>query len=101
MTTASIVSTPLRAEKIGLSDGRSIRGGDRRVMKSRDLAKEADEILEGAGCDTMTGAKIDQKYRRNKRAENKRLGRHRRARRKKLGKFGAASPVRNIPPDGC
>ena len=67
----------------------------------RHLAKEGDAILKRARCDTMTAAKQDRQYRRNKRAESKRFGRHRRAERKKLGKFGAASPVRTIPPDGC
>ena len=56
---------------------------------------------ERANCDTVTGAKQDRKYRRNKRAARKRLARLARARSKKLGKFGAASPVRNIPPDVC
>jgi hypothetical protein len=67
----------------------------------RDLAKQAAAILKRARCDTTTGAKQDRKYRCEKRAESKRFARLWRARSKKLGKFGAASPVRNIPPDGC
>jgi hypothetical protein len=66
-----------------------------------ELAKEASAILKRARCDAMTGAKKDRDYRRNKRAESKRVGRQWRAKQKKLGKFGAASPVRNIPPEGC
>jgi hypothetical protein len=66
-----------------------------------NLVQQADAILKGARFDPMTGGKQDRQYRRNKRAESKRFGRHRRAERKKLGKFGAASPVRTIPPDGC
>jgi hypothetical protein len=66
-----------------------------------DLERKADAILEGAGCDTVTGAKKDRRYRRNKIAKRRRLARLWRARRKKLGKFGAASPVRIITPDGC
>jgi hypothetical protein len=69
--------------------------------RRRDLAKQGDAILKRARCDTVSGTKKDRHYRRNKRAEHKRLARHWRARRKKLGKLGAASPVRNIPPDGC
>jgi hypothetical protein len=64
----------------------------------RDLAKQASAILKRARCDAMTGAKKDRNYRRNKRAENKRLRRRRRARDKQLGTFGAASPVRTIDP---
>jgi hypothetical protein len=70
-----------------------------RRRSSIALAKEADAILERANCDTTTGAKQDRPYRRNKRAESKRLARHRRTRSKRLGKFGAASPVRTIPPN--
>jgi hypothetical protein len=44
----------------------------------------------------VSGAKKDRHYRRNKRAESKRLARYRRAKRKQLGKFGAASAVRTI-----
>jgi hypothetical protein len=69
--------------------------------KRRELAKQADAILKGARCDAMTGAKKDRAYRLNKRAENRRLSRQRRARTMKLGKLGAASPVRNVPPDCC
>jgi hypothetical protein len=65
------------------------------------LAQQADAILKRARCDPETGAKQDRKYRRNKRAERKRFARLARARSKKLGKFGAASSVRNISPDGC
>jgi hypothetical protein len=75
--------------------------GENRTRRRRELAKEASAILKRARCDTMTGAKQDRQYRRNKRAESKRFARHWRAGRKKLGKFGAASPVRNIPRDGC
>lgn len=64
-----------------------------------DLAKAANVLLKGARCDVMTGARKDRDYDRNKRAESKRLSRHRRARAKMLGKFGAASPVRDIPPE--
>ena len=61
-----------------------------------DLAKQADALLKSAGCDSMTGAKVDRHYLRNKSAQQKRLGRYRRERRKQLGKFGAASKVRTI-----
>ena len=50
---------------------------------------------------TMTGAHKDRDYRRNKRAESKRLGRHQRARTKKLGKMGPASDVRTISVEGA
>jgi hypothetical protein len=63
-----------------------------------DLAKQADAILKGACCDTVIAAKIDKHYRRQKRAESK-LRRRWRAKRKKLGKFGAASPIREILPE--
>jgi hypothetical protein len=63
-----------------------------------DLAKAAEALLMKAGCD-KTGAVKDKRYRRNKRAESKRLRGHWRAERKKLGKLGAASPVRTIAPD--
>ena len=62
-----------------------------------NLIKQASSILKRARCDAMTGAKKDHAYRRNKRAESQRLGRHWRAKKKKLGKLGAASPVRIIP----
>jgi hypothetical protein len=62
-----------------------------------NLLKQASAILKRARCDTITAAKKDRAYRRSKRAESQRLGRHWRARKKKLGKFGAASPVRIIP----
>jgi hypothetical protein len=61
-----------------------------------NLAQQADAILRGAHFDTTTSAKEDRQYRRKKRAESKRFARLLRARSKKLGKFGAASPVRNI-----
>jgi hypothetical protein len=64
-----------------------------------DLAKQADVILKRARCDTVTGAKKDRNYRRNKRAERKRFARRWREKRKKLGKFGPASPVRVIEPE--
>jgi hypothetical protein len=67
----------------------------------RDLAKEARAILKRARCDIITGAKKDGRYRLNKRAQSKRLGRHWRAQRKALGKLGAASPVRIIPPNAA
>jgi hypothetical protein len=66
-----------------------------------DLAKQGDAILKRARYDAMTGAKKDRQYHKKKRAESKRLGRHWRARSKKLGKIGAASPVKNIPPDAA
>ena len=72
-----------------------------RGLRALDLAQQADAILKRANCDTVTGAKQDRKYRRNKSAARKRFARLARARSKKLGKFGAASPVRNIPPDVC
>jgi hypothetical protein len=81
--------------------GRAMRVTHIEAVRARDLARQADAILIRANCDITTGAKQDRKYRRNKRAERKRLTRHWRARTEKLGKFGAASPVRNIPPDGC
>jgi hypothetical protein len=71
------------------------------ARRRRQLAEQGDAILRRARCDAVTGAKQDRQYRRNKRAERKRFASHWRARGKKLGKFGAASPVRNIPPDGC
>jgi hypothetical protein len=43
--------------------------------RRRDLAKQGDAILKHAPCDTTTGAKQDRKYRRNERAESKRLAR--------------------------
>ena len=64
-----------------------------------DLSKAADSILKRAHCDTVTGARMDKQYGRKKLAERNRLGRHRRAKTKKLGKFGAASPVRNVLPE--
>lgn len=66
------------------------------AVRARDLAHQADAILIRANCDTTTGEKQDRQYRRNKRAESKRVARLLRARSKKLGKFGAASPVRSI-----
>jgi hypothetical protein len=61
-----------------------------------ELAKGADAILKRARCDAMTGAKKDRDFRRNKRAESKRLGRHWCDKRNKLGKLGPASAVRII-----
>jgi hypothetical protein len=61
-----------------------------------ELAKEASAILKQARCNTMTGAKKDRDYRRNKRADSKRVGRQWRAKQRKLGKFGPASAVRTI-----
>ena len=81
--------------------GRAVRVTQIEAVRGLDLAQQADAILTRANCDITTGAKQDRKYRRNKRAERKRLARLARARNKKLGKFGAASPVRNIPTDGC
>ncbi len=74
----------------------------RRRPTSQQLAltKEADVILKHANFDITSGAKRDRRYFRNKRAERNRRARHWRAKSKKLGNFGAASPVRNIPPDG-
>jgi len=63
------------------------------------LAKQADAILRRARCDTVTSAKMDRQYRRDKSAERKRFARHWRAKRKRLGKFGPASPVRTFNPD--
>jgi hypothetical protein len=65
-----------------------------------ELSKAAKAILKQARCNTMTGAHKDRDYRRNKRAESKRLGRHQRARTKKLGKMGPASAVRTISVEG-
>ena len=73
-------------------DAPTMTKGERRLA----LAKEADGLLKQARCNTMTGANKDRDYRRNRRAESKRLGRHQRARRKKLGKLGPASAVRII-----
>jgi hypothetical protein len=61
-----------------------------------NLTKQADAILKRARCDIVTGARKDKQYRRNKRAERKRLGRHWRAKTQKLGKLGPASPVRPV-----
>jgi hypothetical protein len=65
------------------------------------LAKQASAILKRARCDAVTGERKDHQYRRNKRAESKRLGRHWRAKQKKLGTFGPASPVRSPAKDGA
>jgi hypothetical protein len=59
-------------------------------------SKAADAILKRSRCDAMTGAKIDKKYRRDKRAESKHLGRRWREKTRKLGKLGPASPVRHV-----
>jgi hypothetical protein len=83
--------------------------GDERFLSTRrrprsarfELAKQASAILKRARCDAMTGAKKDGRYRRNKSAQNKRLGHHWRAKRKALGKLGAASPVKIVPPEGA
>jgi hypothetical protein len=61
-----------------------------------ELAKEGDEILKHAHCDTVTGGKKDRTYRRNKRAESKSRARRWRAKQKTLGTFGRASPGRRI-----
>ena len=61
-----------------------------------DLAKQADAILRRARCDTVTSAKMDRQYRRDKSAERKRLARHWRAKQKQLGTFGPASSVRTL-----
>jgi hypothetical protein len=61
-----------------------------------DYARAADAILKRSRYDAMTGAKIDKKYRRDKRAESKRLGRHWREKTRKLGKLGPASPVKSV-----
>jgi hypothetical protein len=61
------------------------------------LCKQADALLRDAGCDTMSGARKDRAYHRNKCAESRRMRRHYRARCKRLGKFGKASSVRFIP----
>jgi hypothetical protein len=60
------------------------------------LTKQGDAILKRARYDATTGAKIDKKYRRDKRAESKRLGRHWREKKWKLGKLGPASPVKHV-----
>jgi hypothetical protein len=60
------------------------------------LCKQADALLKSAGCDSMTGQKIDRDYRLNKRAEQTRFRRWWRQRAKRLGKFGPASRVRTI-----
>ena len=64
-----------------------------------DLAKQADAILRRAHCDTVTSAKMDRQYCRDKSAERKRFARHRRAKQKQLGTFGPASPVRTLNRD--
>jgi hypothetical protein len=61
-----------------------------------DYAKAADAILKRSRYDAMTGAKIDKRYRREKRAESKRLARHWREKTRKLGKLGPASPVKPV-----
>jgi hypothetical protein len=65
-----------------------------------DLAQAGAALLKRDHRDAVTAAKIDKHYRRNKRAESKRLGRHWRAKRKKLGSLGPASPVRTITAGG-
>lgn len=66
------------------------------MNRRHKLTKEADAILKRACCDTVTGAKHDRQYRRNKAAEAKRLAHYRRTRQKRLGTFGPASPARTI-----
>jgi hypothetical protein len=61
-----------------------------------DYAKAADAILKRSRYDAMTGAKIDKKYRRDKHAESRRLGRYWREKTRKLGKLGPASPVKPV-----
>ena len=63
-----------------------------------DLEKRASALLSRSGFDAVTGARMDKQYRRNKRAEAKVAARRCRQRKKKHGKFGAASPVRQIEP---
>ncbi len=70
------------------------------VVRRVALAEQADAILRDAQCDVITGASKDSQYCRDARAKAKRLSTHRRAKTKRLGKFGAASPVRHITPDG-
>jgi hypothetical protein len=64
------------------------------------LAQQADALLRHAQCDIVSGASKDRQYCRDARAKAKRLSAHRRAKTKRLGKFGAASPVRHVTPDG-
>ena len=64
-----------------------------------NLAKQADAILRRARCDTVTSAKMDRQYRRDKSAERKRFARHWRGTQKQLGTFGPASPVRTLNRD--
>jgi hypothetical protein len=61
-----------------------------------EFAKAGSALLKRDHRDGVSGAKLDKQYRRNKRAESKRLGRHWRAKRKKLGSLGPASPVRPV-----
>jgi hypothetical protein len=63
------------------------------------LTKQASAILKRARCDAVSGARKDHHYRRAKRAESKRFGRHWRAKRKQLGKLGPASPGKHVDPD--
>ena len=69
------------------------------MIRRLDLAKQADAILQRACCDTVTSAKMDRQYRRDKSAKRKRFARHWRAKHKQLGTFGPASPVRTFNPD--
>jgi hypothetical protein len=65
-----------------------------------DLAK-GNEILRRANRDTVTGDKKTNAYRRAKRANAKYYKQRDREKQNQFGKFGAASPVRIIPTDGC
>jgi hypothetical protein len=67
------------------------------MSNKRELLLKGSAILRRARRDAVTGAKKDRPYHLNKRAQNKRLGRHWRAKHKALGKLGAASPVRIVP----
>jgi hypothetical protein len=72
-----------------------MRGGEA-MSKRRDIASKGDAILKAAGCDTMSGAKKDGKYRRDRRAERKIYARHARKKERKLCRIGRASQVKRV-----
>ena len=65
-----------------------------------DLAKQADAILRRAHCDTVTSAKMDRQYRRDKNAKRKRFAGHWRAKQKHspLGAGGVLPRLLFHPP---
>ena len=66
--------------------------------KRSAMLRQADQMLRGARCDTVTGERKDHSYKLRKRAEAKRVRRLARRKEWEFGKLGAASPVRRIEP---